>query len=45
MSENIPEMVDMKVTRELRDKLKLLGRKGETYDAVIRRLIDEAKYE
>ncbi len=33
----------IKVSHEIRDALKTLGRKGESYDAVIRRLIEEEK--
>jgi len=31
----------IKISFETRDALRALGRKGESYDAVIRRLIDE----
>lgn len=33
----------IKVSHEIRDALKTLGRRGESYDAVIRRLIEEEK--
>ncbi|MHC1590423.1 MAG: DUF7557 family protein [Candidatus Hecatellaceae archaeon] len=32
-------MVVIKVSRETREKLKALGRKGETYDDIIRKLL------
>lgn len=31
----------IKISKEVREKLKAIGKKGETYDAVIRRLIKE----
>jgi len=31
--------------KETRDRLKSLGRKGETYDRILRRLISLAEYE
>ena len=34
------EYVTIKITRETREMLKELGRKGETYDDVIKRLIE-----
>jgi hypothetical protein len=37
------EYVIIKVKRETRDALKSLGKKGETYDDIIRRLIDALK--
>jgi hypothetical protein len=33
----------IKVSLEIRDALKTLGRRGESYDAVIRRLMEEEK--
>jgi len=33
----------IRIQTELRDELKTLGRKGETYEEIIRRLIEEAK--
>ena len=33
----------IKISFETRDALKTLGRKGESYDAVIRRLIEKEK--
>lgn len=36
------ELVKIPLTRETRERLKDLGKKGETYDAVIRRLIEKA---
>ena len=35
--------VTIKVSHEIRDALKTLGRWGESYDDVIRRLIEEEK--
>ena len=40
---NMADPVKIPVSRELRERLKDLGKKGETYDAVIRRLMDEAQ--
>ena len=37
------EMVVIKVSRETRERLKALGRKGETYDDIIRRLLQLAE--
>jgi len=37
------EITSIKVTPETRDMLKSMGRKGETYDELIRRLIRELK--
>ena len=37
------EITMIKVTRETRDMLKDLGKKGETYDQLIRRLIREVQ--
>jgi len=34
------ELVTIKISRELRERLKALGRKGETYGDVIARLIE-----
>ncbi len=39
------EITTIKVRVSTRDLLKSLGRKGETYDEIIRRLIHEAKKE
>ena len=33
----------IKISHEIRDALKTLGRKGESYDTVIRRLIEKEK--
>ena len=33
----------LKVSHEIRDALKTLGRRGDSYDAVIRRLIEKEK--
>jgi hypothetical protein len=35
------EMTSLKVSKETREALKALGRKGESYDAIIRRLLKE----
>ena len=37
------DWVTIKVRQETRERLKALGRKGETYDDVIRRLIEMAE--
>lgn len=37
------EKTTILVSPETRDKLKFLGRKGESYDALLRRLIEEAE--
>lgn len=37
------DIVKIPVSREIRKALKDLGRKGETYDDVIRRLMKEAE--
>jgi len=33
------------VEKDTRDRLRLLGRKGETYDEILRRLMSFAEYE
>ncbi len=33
----------IRISEETREKLKRLGRKGETYDDIIRRLIEEVE--
>ena len=38
-------IVKIKLTRETREALKAMGRKGETYDAVIRRLMEREERE
>jgi len=35
------EMTSIKIRKSTRDRLKKIGRKGETYDDIINRLIDE----
>lgn len=37
--------ITIQLERELAEKLKALGKKGETYSDVIRRLIDTVRYE
>ena len=37
------EITTIPVTKETRDLLKMLGMKGESYDALLRRLIEVAK--
>ena len=37
------EMTTIQVSKETREMLKELGKKGETYDDIIRRLIELAK--
>lgn len=39
----MPEYVKMRVERSTREALKAIGSKGETYDAIIRRLLEEAE--
>ncbi|MCD6241305.1 hypothetical protein J7K27_07300 [Candidatus Bathyarchaeota archaeon] len=40
---SIQKWTSIRVRRETADMLKELGRKGETYDDIIRRLIDRVK--
>ena len=35
------EYINIRIRKSTRDKLKKLGRKGDTYDDIINRLIDE----
>ncbi|GEM_PF-1019662 len=37
------DLTTIQISKETREMLKSLGRKGETYDDIIRRLIDLAK--
>ncbi len=37
------EMTTIQISKETREMLKQLGRKGETYDDIIRKLIELAK--
>lgn len=37
------EYTNIRVTKEVRDELKKLGNKGETYNNVIENLLDERK--
>jgi len=37
------ELTTIQISKETREMLKELGRKGETYDDIIRRLIELAK--
>lgn len=37
------ELTTIPIMKETRDALKMLGMKGESYDALIRRLIEAAK--
>ncbi len=41
----MPEMTTIPVSKKTRDKLKLWGLKGDTYDAIIQRLMERAEYE
>ncbi len=36
------ELTSIKIKRETRDVLKSLGKKGETYDDIVNRLLDRA---
>ena len=38
---NKKEKTTVELTKETRDKLKELGKKGETYDTIIKRLLGE----
>ena len=40
---SVREITSIKVSKELRDRLKALGRKGETYEDILRRLLEEAE--
>jgi len=37
---NVDELTSIKLRRETRDRLKSLGRKGESYDQIINKLIE-----
>jgi len=37
------EITTIQLSKETRDQLKELGKKGETYDDIIRRLMEKAK--
>jgi hypothetical protein len=37
-------LTTVQVTSETRDLLKSVGRKGDTYDSIIRKLLDSAEY-
>jgi predicted DNA-binding protein len=37
---NVDELTSIKLRRETRDRLKNLGRKGESYDQIINKLIE-----
>ncbi|MDK2371895.1 MAG: hypothetical protein QI197_00695 [Candidatus Korarchaeota archaeon] len=39
------DLTTIQISKETREMLKSLGRKGETYDEIIRRLIELAKRE
>lgn len=39
---NMTERVKIPLSSETRERLKGLGKKGETYDAIIRRLMEKA---
>jgi predicted CopG family antitoxin len=39
------EATTIPVTKEVRDRLKQYGKKGETYSDILRRLMDEVDYE
>lgn len=38
------KMTTIQISQELRDILKDLGKKGESYDDIIRRLLEETKH-
>jgi hypothetical protein len=37
------DITSIQITKATRDELKKVGKKGETYDAIIRKLLDLAK--
>ncbi len=37
---NVDELTYIKLRREMRDRLRSLGRKGESYDQIINKLIE-----
>ncbi|MDW5551640.1 hypothetical protein [Methanosarcina sp.] len=39
------DVTTIPVTKEVRDRLKLYGKKGETYSNILNRLMDEISYE
>ncbi|WP_048156992.1 hypothetical protein [Methanosarcina sp. Kolksee] len=39
------DVTTIPVTKEVRDRLKLYGKKGETYSDILNRLMDEVSYE
>lgn len=39
------EATTIPVTKDIRDRLKQFGIKGETYNDILKRLMDEANYE
>ncbi len=39
------EITTIPVSKAVRDKLKSFGSKGETYDAILKRLMEMAEYE
>lgn len=41
----MPSHTTLKVSKELTDELKLVGRKGETYEQIIWRILSERKKE
>jgi hypothetical protein len=38
------DMTTIPVTKDTRDVLKTLGRKGETYDQILRRLVSQVRW-
>jgi len=39
----VRERTTIAISKETRDQLKELGKKGETYDEILRKLIDQTK--
>lgn len=39
------DMTTITVTKETRDVLKAMGRKGETYDKILRRMVSQIRWE
>lgn len=39
------DVTTIPVTKDVRDRLKLYGKKGETYSDILNRLMDEVSYE
>jgi hypothetical protein len=42
---HLADMTTIPVTKETRDVLKAMGRKGETYDKILRRMVSQIRWE